>query len=152
MFVIPKKSSDPQNSILLSIKNNLKSVSSMQVPILAPVSLISPKKTISDPVSFCPNINSNTNNPYESINMDHFITKMTLKGQLLSIDVTNLKNSFNNDNSGSLNGNKGPGNFGLLQDFNNRKNISLFDYIHNNDISHLNKHISDGLFIIKLFF
>ena len=74
--------------------------------------------------------------------MDQFTTKITSKGQLLWIDAANLKNSFNNSDNNTNNNGATKG--GILLDFMSRKNATIFDYVHNNDMNHLSNHIAAG--------
>jgi hypothetical protein len=58
---------------------------------------------------------------------------MTLKGKILWADSANLKNSFNFVAKG-----------GLLFDAVNEKNVNIIEYVHINDLNHIQKHLSDG--------
>jgi hypothetical protein len=73
--------------------------------------------------------------------MDQFTTKMSRKGQILWIDPTNLKSSFNNNNQSNA---SFAGKGGLLIDIRNSKNFNIVDYVHNNDLNHIHKHLADG--------
>jgi hypothetical protein len=80
--------------------------------------------------------------------MDQFTTKMSRKGQILWIDSNNLKNSFNNNQPNSNYAGKG----GLLLDIRNSKNFNIVDYVHNNDLNHIHKHLADGKLQILFIF
>ena len=82
-----------------------------------------------------------TSSIYDAINMDQFTTKMSRKGQILWIDPTNLKSSFNNNNQSNA---SYAGKGGLLIDIRNSKNFNIVDYVHNNDLNHIHKHLTDG--------
>ena len=82
-----------------------------------------------------------TSSIYDAINMDQFTTKMSRKGQILWIDPTNLKSSFNNNNQSNA---SFAGKGGLLIDIRNSKNFNIVDYVHNNDLNHIHKHLADG--------
>lgn len=145
MTVIPTQYD--QTNILLKIKPKPANNLSNQLPM----QLSSPTKKSNDATSAPNAVTPSTGaNPYDSNYMDQFTTKMTVKGQILWVDATNLKNSFNINGANispnsSTNGAKSNNSIGLLLDFNNRKtNANMLDYVHNNDLSHLNKHILDG--------
>ena len=63
-----------------------------------------------------------------------FQTKMNAKGRVLWADATNLKTSFNFVAKG-----------GLLYDAEGDKNVNIVEYVHNNDVNHMQKHLSDGM-------
>lgn len=86
-----------------------------------------------------------TSSIYDAINMDQFTTKMSRKGQILWIDPSNLKSSFNNNNNNNNQSNASfAGKGGLLIDIRNSKNFNIVDYVHNNDLNHIHKHLTDG--------
>lgn len=93
--------------------------------------------------------------PTVDCNMDQIITKITLQGYILSIDSTNFKiwsNSSNNSGNFSKM-NYSQSKSGLLIDYNHlistnntQNKLKLLDYVHSNDLNHLQKHINDGNF------
>ncbi len=94
-------------------------------------SLVSPSSSLSPSAQISPYSNYPAS-AYDSISVK-FQTKMTLKGKILWADSANLKSSFNFVAKG-----------GLLFDAENEKNVNIIEYVHNNDLNHIQKHLSDG--------
>jgi hypothetical protein len=114
---------------------------------------------------------SNSSNNF-SCNMDQFITEMTIKGVIISIDTINLDkiieeimnhSSTNSPSSSSSSSSSssfysmtsGHGNVGsaggLLTNLRaGNKDLKLSDYVHNNDLIHIQKHLTDGIQIFYL--
>ena len=88
-----------------------------------------------------PQAPSNSNGNYDC-NMDVIITKMTKRGLVLWIDVASLNNmSFINNIPNGVDGIRS----GLLYNvIKLGKMADIHEFVHNNDIVHVNKHISDG--------
>ena len=77
--------------------------------------------------------------------MDQIITKMSVRGNVLTIDTSHFKANSNSETNNEINGlgafvPKG----GFLFDVRSSRNLKLIDYVHSNDLNHLHKHISDG--------
>ena len=121
----PYKISSPTS--LLTVSTGCSATS-----LVSPVSSLSPSAQVS-PYSNYPAA------AYDSISIK-FQTKMTLKGKLLWADLENLKNNFNFIAKA-----------GLLFDAENEKNVNIMEYVHNNDLNHIQKHLSDGKYILNTF-
>jgi hypothetical protein len=143
MIVTPAypKNMSNNNSILFTIKLNkppFKTSSPTSLLTVSTVcsttssSLVSPVSSLSPSAQVSPYSSVYPASAYDSISVK-FQTKMTLKGKILWADSANLKNSFNFVAKG-----------GLLFDAVNEKNVNIIEYVHNNDLNHIQKHLSDG--------
>lgn len=98
-------------------------------------------------------IESNKNN---NCGMDKIITLIDLEGFLVSLDLTNFKSNAQKNDCMTTSGNLSIyQNRGLLNDFgmlhqNENRKLKLTDYVHGNDLVHLQKHLNDGNFKLKL--
>lgn len=99
--------------------------------------------------------NNNSLGAAMDCNMDQITTRMTTRGTVLSVDTSHFKsaNSSTASSSAVINSETGEESHpfysgakaGLLYDLRQIRNVKLIDYVHTNDLSHLNKHISDGI-------
>lgn len=75
-------------------------------------------------------------------NKDQFMTKMTKRGRIVWIDTSNLKNAtFLNSlaNCSATNAKNG-----VLLSFRMGSSSIISEFVHNNDISHINRHLNDS--------
>lgn len=95
-------------------------------------------------------------NKTNNCGMDKIITLIDLEGVIVSLDFTNFKgNAKKNDSMATTNISDLKQNHGLLNDFtmlhkNDNCKLKLTDYVHGNDLVHLQKHLNDGNFRLKL--
>lgn len=92
--------------------------------------------------------NKNLVNRINSCDMDKITTLIDLQGCIISLDLNDFKLKLNKnetlrDNSLSKQS------MGLLNDFklrhkNDKQKFKLTDYVHSNDLCHLQKHLNDG--------
>lgn len=85
-------------------------------------------------------------------NMDKIRTKIDLQGYIIYLDLSNFKSlSYIRKSIASIKMNYSQAKEGLLLDYNHLQSskksakLKLFDYVHSNDINHIQKHINDGL-------
>lgn len=86
--------------------------------------------------------------------MDKIITLIDFDGILLSLDSSNSKQNLNkNESMSNRDFSSSKQNLGLLSDFNfwhksGKRKLKLTDYVHSNDLGHLQKHLNDGKYKI----
>lgn len=88
--------------------------------------------------------NSLLSSGFNECNMDQFKSKMKLDGTIISTEIDRLKNSFCYKSTDSLPTNSTK--CGLILDVKmGTKEVNFFDYVHNNDLNHINQHINNGM-------
>ena len=86
---------------------------------------------------------------FNECNKDQFKTKMKSNGSIISAEIDRMKNSFCDMKTETLPNNSTKN--GLIIDVRMGLNVNFFDYVHSNDLNHINQHIQNGIYFLNFF-